>query len=1795
MAPAAVLAVALSLLSQEVWAHPHKFNSINSSSEVDLPTCRAAILPFDFSAKDKRTQDLRICDASEVVLPQLFRRQDERGEDYSCSETKLCSNSKALYTTSPIYARFTSRGSNQDSVLTDTCGITGASPNDVCWSNCDAHAECGRYAEPAGKECPLNVCCSQFGFCGMIEEFCARGDSEEESCQSNCDQPGPTGPAGGDVRNRVIGYFEAWVHDRKCQNMDFDRIPVGALTHAYFSFGYITPGDFMIAPMDNLPVGLFSEFTDIKRKNSSLKTVIALGGWTFNDNHTATQPVFHNLASTRENRAIFITNLFAFMRKYGFDGVDFDWEYPGAPDRGGHDEDGKNFVSLLKELQEENKKQPAKYVVSFTIPTSYWYLRWFDLQAVDYADFVNIMSYDLHGVWDGDNPIGKHVFAHSNLTEIGSALDLLWRNNVPRNKLNLGLGFYGRSFTLVDPNCHSPGCPFLTGADKGPCSGEPGILTFREINDIIKRHNLEPYYDKENAVKYITWNQNQWVSYDDPETLRQKIDFANDIGLSGVLIWAIDQDADDLRLLEAVVGDGGLLQFQHDEDIGEETDADTWEVPDCYVTGCGGKCKAGFIKVEQQPCGGAKAVTRHSKEKDSLLCCPIQGAPDPADCTWRGSAPNCNGRCHDNEVTMQLNRWGDGKYCEDGNKVYCCESPVSNDHECYWAGVGKDCNGKDIAMTFSGTFLSTVVDIVDLAPLVGDILIGAMRDYEMEFMKFYCCPEKDFKRFKDCGWYGSPDTCFNNHCPVTGHSVQLTDSPYGFGESCFPRVERNRVFCCDLSDNKSPFLPVPLENLFVHPPEGDNIDTDFILEIDDTWGTGSSKTNDDADEPNDAAFQFVIMTSPEELQVSLDKRDGSHWELFNCNDAESEEPQTIQMICTDVSEDSNCHKIELGHGVPGTILQMPPGCGPGTYAVAKDMVVSPHQIVPRGFESLRHKPVVYDLTFDYDFSRVPRDLGNTQLRIDYSNEPGYWDTVVAAAASERKTKRSLEDVGGNHKRWLEETWRDDAYFSGSGAMDEGGELHKRWFADLVIDWLRRMLSEGISTEFTHDLKETYTAKIVEEQFQCPKYEGYVLAQALVDVAVSTSFGFTLITTLETPPDLSKSYLTFHNKGEIQAVFTLEAFINFHYESGEMDLLKIPFPGAGFRIPGIATIGPALALKTRLEASVSVSATMEARLDVASWEYDYRLPMEPEMEPETEDKPEYGNTGNPNGIPSPEFYGGVLAHGDAKAHLIAAVQFGIDFDQRWKVGAATAALVADGWIQIVMEAGISTEVTCPFTWGLNAGVDLYVEARVPDVFKWEHNRFRLPGSGVFPVYEGGQCPDLRDGSPDLARRRRSIDSGSQAALEWKGARSNVDSNDANATGSREARGALEKRATVIGPFISIPIQDMLCPNAASGGESSGTACGLIQGWEESDLTNALRRRSASDETAVFEDYKAGRISPRTELVSRATDSSRKTSYCSKRKMKVPPYKTSSTLNTRVPNVKTYGYTNPDDCNNFGFGSIPLPAAATLTTTYATEHILELQLVGLALTDMDAKLPALDNPDPRGPAKVVLCNVLGSLWITLSGNLQPILDGVKRQPVDHIMAVMPSNANAYTDEFVLLDKGVNAAKQGMFKNGPINSDTTMMDYIRQDPDKAIKNIKDVMTALKYMGDSTIRSTFIAQKERVAARLKELDEDIMPNVQKPDTREGLSWGRWKSQGMEGRWNTFMKDKTATALFKAKKHIDDYTLALKDGYAKESDRKAAEADTDVARDAARLIDKIDKLDAEWKRYKPLVWSNPF
>lgn len=153
------------------------------------------------------------------------------------------------------------------------------------------------------------------------------------------------------------------------------------------------------------------------------------------------------------------------------------------------------------------------------------------------------MTYDFHGTWDMTNKwVGPYLNAHTNLTEIKDALDLLWRNDLDSGKVVLGMAFYGRAFTLADRSCNKPGCTYASGASKLACSGEISVALNSEIEEIIEKTGSKPVLYKDAAVKVLQYNDNQWVSYDDSDTFQTRADFARSQCLGGVMVWAVSHD-----------------------------------------------------------------------------------------------------------------------------------------------------------------------------------------------------------------------------------------------------------------------------------------------------------------------------------------------------------------------------------------------------------------------------------------------------------------------------------------------------------------------------------------------------------------------------------------------------------------------------------------------------------------------------------------------------------------------------------------------------------------------------------------------------------------------------------------------------------------------------------------------------------------------------------------------------------------------------------------------------------------------------------------------------------------------------------------------------------------------------------------------------------------------------------------------------------------------------------------------------------------------------------------------------
>ncbi|KAL5363820.1 glycoside hydrolase superfamily [Aspergillus floccosus] len=325
--------------------------------------------------------------------------------------------------------------------------------------------------------------------------------------------------------------------------MDARDIPLGYYTHINFAFALINPKTFHLADMDGDTGKSYRELASIKIKQPNLQIYLAIGGWAMNDPGQY-RTAFSDLAASTSAQDTFCESLVTFLLSNGFDSVDFDWEYPVADDRGGKPEDFSNLAILLKRLRERLNETGRHFGIKITLPASYRHLRGFDL--------IQLSHTLTDGVWDKTVDDFKYkAYAHTNLTETNSGLGLLWRNKINPERVVMGLGFYGRSYTMADPNCMAPGCRFMDGGRQGECTGQLGVLSAVEIHKILNTtKDVGIQFDKDAAVKIATWDKDQWVSWDDKETLKLMVDYANRRCLGGVMVWAVDLD--DCTLIESL-------------------------------------------------------------------------------------------------------------------------------------------------------------------------------------------------------------------------------------------------------------------------------------------------------------------------------------------------------------------------------------------------------------------------------------------------------------------------------------------------------------------------------------------------------------------------------------------------------------------------------------------------------------------------------------------------------------------------------------------------------------------------------------------------------------------------------------------------------------------------------------------------------------------------------------------------------------------------------------------------------------------------------------------------------------------------------------------------------------------------------------------------------------------------------------------------------------------------------------------------------------------------------------------
>ena len=311
----------------------------------------------------------------------------------------------------------------------------------------------------------------------------------------------------------------------------------------------MNPSDWSIKINDT-----YKQWSDFKAIRE--KKVISFGGWGY-----STEPGTYDIlrqAMNPSNRNTFATNIAKFLEDNKLDGVDFDWEYPGAIDipgtPPGQPSDGPNYLKFLTVMKQ---KLPSGKSMSIAAPASYWYLKAFPIKEMaKLLDYIVYMTYDLHGQWDAGNqhaiegcPAGNCLRSHVNLTETNYALAMLTKAGVGTSKIFVGESSYGRSFKMAQAGCKGPMCTFTgdrsnSNAAKGMCTDTAGYISNAEIDDIIATGTkVDKWHDFDSNSDMLVYEDTEWVAYMTPTTKKTRRDLWKGQNFHGTIDWATDLQA----------------------------------------------------------------------------------------------------------------------------------------------------------------------------------------------------------------------------------------------------------------------------------------------------------------------------------------------------------------------------------------------------------------------------------------------------------------------------------------------------------------------------------------------------------------------------------------------------------------------------------------------------------------------------------------------------------------------------------------------------------------------------------------------------------------------------------------------------------------------------------------------------------------------------------------------------------------------------------------------------------------------------------------------------------------------------------------------------------------------------------------------------------------------------------------------------------------------------------------------------------------------------------------------------
>ncbi|GAB1602940.1 chitinase-3-like protein 1 [Argonauta hians] len=295
--------------------------------------------------------------------------------------------------------------------------------------------------------------------------------------------------------------------------------------------------------------GMYSKVNQLKSKNPSLKTLLAVGGWKMGSTG------FSQVVSNKYRRSHFISKAIPFLRNHGFNGLDVCWLYP--TERGSPKEDKTNFGYFLQELKEAFKKEAAEtkneelLLAIVASPNTTMIHKAYDIDAINkYVDFVSISTYNYY------NPqLGSYVMHPSALypgyralgfdlgRNVNSSMEYWSSLGVSKKKMNVGIPFFGRSFRVLKPT------PNYNITDGLICIGEGisgiytrlnGFLAYYETCSIVE-DGSESIFMEFKGVPF-TVIDDSWIGYENVRSVELKTEYARVNNYGGVMAWSLDLD-----------------------------------------------------------------------------------------------------------------------------------------------------------------------------------------------------------------------------------------------------------------------------------------------------------------------------------------------------------------------------------------------------------------------------------------------------------------------------------------------------------------------------------------------------------------------------------------------------------------------------------------------------------------------------------------------------------------------------------------------------------------------------------------------------------------------------------------------------------------------------------------------------------------------------------------------------------------------------------------------------------------------------------------------------------------------------------------------------------------------------------------------------------------------------------------------------------------------------------------------------------------------------------------------------